>query len=94
MIRCSETFLKGRRMRARCLTVILALMVVAAADEKADDGKVSDSPPQEEERVESGSKADVSYKSDSPPKEKQYFLYYNPRAQERNAQIVGADEQG
>ena len=85
-------------MRARCLTVILALMVVAAADEKtdekADDGKVSEPPQVEQERVESGSKADVSYKSDSPPKEKQYFLYYNPRAQERNAQIVGADDQG
>ena len=81
-------------MRARCLTVILALMVVAAADEKADDSNVADLSPQKEQEAESGSKADVSYKSDSPPKEKQYFLYYNPRAQERNAQIVGADDQG
>ena len=86
------------RMTARCrVTVILALLAVlaavamATADEKTDDGKVSE-PPQE--KAESGSKADVSYKSDSPPKEKQYFLYYNPRAQERNAQIVGADNQG
>ena len=85
----------GSRCRVSAILALAVLAAVAMAeDEKAGDGKVAD-PPQEEEKAESVSKADtVSYKSDSPPKEKQYFLYYNPRAQERNAQILGADEQG
>ena len=86
----------GMRMIARCrrrdpwVTVIVALTVLVAvsiADEMIDDDKAAEALS---EKVEPGSEAS-SDKSD-PTKDKQYFIYYNARAQDRDDQIVGAEQ--
>ena len=85
-----------RRMIARCkrpwVTVIVALTVIVAvamADEEMVAGNAAETLP-EKEKVGAASKA-ISDRSD-PPKDKQYFIYYNPRAQERDEQIVSAEQ--
>ena len=90
--------LMRRRMTSRCrrrdpwLTLIVALTVVAAAafaDEEMEESKsAAETLPQKVEEVASEA---ISDKND-PPGEKQYFIYYNPRAQERVDRVVSAEQ--
>ena len=92
-------------MTARCkpwVTVIVALTVfvaVAIADEEINDGKAT-AALLGDTKLELASKV-IGDRSD-PPRDKQYFIYYNPRAQERDDEFFGtsndeqivSDEQG
>ena len=67
------------------VVTLTALAAVATADMEIDQGKAVDTGI--EKKVEGHEAKEIS-----GPKEKQYFIYYNPRAQERNEQIVSTDQ--
>ena len=71
------------------IVTLTALAVVATADMEIDQGKAVGMGM--EKKMEGYGEKEISDKTDGP-KEKQFFIYYNPHAQERNEQIVSTDQ--